>query len=542
MDTISYINLGNGNHPIDAVTVNGVSLTSLCSYYNPANDILYFFKSSEDKNTFIADKTQTNLAIFSTEVSDYIEFLDPNVKSVLASTFGDGTGVTYGRAKRQLSMSSVFQNNTNITVFDEFKYFTGTTSMAYTFQDSSIKKITLPRGVKWTNNGSAFGLIFYGCTRLKEIDFADFTRTSAAFSGQFQLFTNCSALTTLHFDSIQQINNFQKTAYTQSDVPFGYNNSAHKVYIKNDLYEEELLTNLVMPESITEIRASAFFRFNGLTSASLSNVTTVGSYAFYQCTGLTSLDLASVVTINQYAFYGCTRLPSLTIPSTVTTIGQYAFYGCTGLQGDLVVPSSVTSIAKCAFQNCTGLNSLTIPASVTQIATETITGAARNGTVHVCGNVKATQGYQYLSSRHIIIDGNYEGYNTQDVQVQYVESVRIGGNYTHMQGQPFTNYSNPSMFCFFELMGTATNAILSSTGWIWKNQSGGIIHLGYNGIACTPGQLSAQSTAISKIYIGPGESQAGDQAILDLYLANSDWAQYASKLDLWYNYSGIYKT
>ena len=494
----------------------------VAAYFNPANKTAYFFKSTADRDSFIADKTQTSLAMFSTEVSEYIEFVDPNIKSVCVSTYGDGTGVTYARAKRSLSLNNVFKDNTNISVFDEFTYFTGTNAMYSAFENSSLRKITFPKGLKWSNNGSAWALIFKNCTQLKEINFADFTRQSAALNGQFQNFTGCSALTTLHFESIEQINNLVPTNYYQSDTPFGYNSGTHYVYIKDELYEDKLLTNLVIPDTITAIRTAAFYRFNCITSLTIpSTVSSIGAYAFYQCTGITNA--------------------SLTIPSSVTSIGASAFQNCSGLTGDLVVPSSVTSIGLNAFNNCKTLNSLTIK-STSQIPTGAITAAAQNGTVHVYGNVKATNGYQYLSSRHIIIDGNYEGYNTQDVQVQYVESVRIGGNYTHLQGQSFTNYSNSSIFCFFELMGTATNAIISNTGWVWKNQSGGIIHLGYNGIACTPGQLSAQNTAIAKIYVGPGESQAGDQAILDMYLADSSWATYSSKLDLWYNYTGTYKT
>lgn len=43
------------------------------------------------------------------------------------------------------------------------------------------------------------------------------------------------------------------------------------------------------------------------------------------------------------------------------------------------------------------------------------------------------------------------------------------------------------------------------------------------------------------IYVGDGTSQAADQAVLDMYLADSSWASYSSKLDLWYNYTGEYK-
>ncbi|MBR6270160.1 MAG: hypothetical protein IKR30_06300, partial [Bacteroidales bacterium] len=59
--------------------------------------------------------------------------------------------------------------------------------------------------------------------------------------------------------------------------------------------------------------------------------------------------------------------------------------------------------------------------------------------------------------------------------------------------------------------------------------------------AGTPAQFQVQDNALSKIFVGDGSSQAADQAILSLYLADPDWAAYSSKLDLWYNYNGQYK-
>ena len=67
------------------------------------------------------------------------------------------------------------------------------------------------------------------------------------------------------------------------------------------------------------------------------------------------------------------------------------------------------------------------------------------------------------------------------------------------------------------------------------------MHLGYNGVAGTVAALHPEYTRLTKIYVGDGTSQAGDQAVLDQYLADSGWAQYSSKLDLWYNYTGEYK-
>lgn len=40
----------------------------------------------------------------------------------------------------------------------------------------------------------------------------------------------------------------------------------------------------------------------------------------------------------------------------------------------------------------------------------------------------------------------------------------------------------------------------------------------------------------NKIYVGDGSSAAHDDAILQAYLANTDWASLSSQLDTWYNY------
>jgi hypothetical protein len=59
-------------------------------------------------------------------------------------------------------------------------------------------------------------------------------------------------------------------------------------------------------------------------------------------------------------------------------------------------------------------------------------------------------------------------------------------------------------------------------------KQGGIMHLGYNGIAITIDKFAASSVIstamgrISKIYVGDGSSQVADQAVLDLYLADTN--------------------
>ena len=61
-------------------------------------------------------------------------------------------------------------------------------------------------------------------------------------------------------------------------------------YAENLYLNGELLTELVIPNEVAEIKKYAFWGCSGLTSVTIPNsVTSVGEYAFYGCSGLTSI-------------------------------------------------------------------------------------------------------------------------------------------------------------------------------------------------------------------------------------------------------------
>ena len=86
----------------------------------------------------------------------------------------------------------------------------------------------------------------------------------------------------------------------------------------------------------------------------------IGEYAFSYCTGITNVAIPeSVTNIGKYAFEDCSSLTSVIIPESVTSIGNSAFYNCSSL-AYIAIPESVKSIDNYAFNNCTNLKIVNI--------------------------------------------------------------------------------------------------------------------------------------------------------------------------------------
>ena len=124
-------------------------------------------------------------------------------------------------------------------------------------------------------------------------------------------------------------------------------NGKQVVAIGNDAFRNLGLTNIVIPNSITNIGISAF-RENYLTSVTIpDSVTSIGDYAFgeNQLTSITIPD--SVTSIGNGAFEN-NQLTSVTIPNSVTSIGDWAFRK--NQLTSVTIPNSVTSIGNDAFR------------------------------------------------------------------------------------------------------------------------------------------------------------------------------------------------
>ena len=128
------------------------------------------------------------------------------------------------------------------------------------------------------------------------------------------------------------------------------------------------LTNINIPNSVTNIGYEAFSDCRSLTNINIPNgVTYIGYNAFSDCRSLTNINIPNGVTnIGDYAFYDCESLTNMNIPNSVTTIGEGAFSNCHSFTS-INIPNSVTTIGKYAFCCCHSLTSINIPNSVTTI-------------------------------------------------------------------------------------------------------------------------------------------------------------------------------
>jgi len=87
-------------------------------------------------------------------------------------------------------------------------------------------------------------------------------------------------------------------------------------------------------------------------------VRTIGKEAFRGCESLRFLIIPDSVTeIKAWAFTGCESLESVTLSDSLTEIGEVAFSGCKSLES-VTIPDSVTKIGAAAFRRCESLESV----------------------------------------------------------------------------------------------------------------------------------------------------------------------------------------
>ena len=302
---------------------------------------------------------------------------------------------------------------------------------------------------------------FYNCNNLTAVKIAPSIKTI-----EKEAFFGCDNITSVY---IQDVASWCGMTFGDSPL-YGAN-----LYLNN-----QLVTELIIPNTVTSIADKAFGGCSSLTSVNIpESITSIGASAFSSCSSLTNIyynaaecadfeyddyvfhyagqnseELTLTVgknvknipkyflnnnntgklsvifeqggictSIGEYTFNNCKNLTTIELYS-VETIEQYAFSGCENLT-NVRLSETLKSIGLRAFYNCQSLTELILPSSIVSIERQAF---------RLCSNLTSvtfqeTEGWYYSSSATATSGTNIASTDLENTQTAATYIAKTYYNY-----------------------------------------------------------------------------------------------------------------
>ncbi len=309
--------------------------------------------------------------------------------SVCTKNFTDSNGANEAASLVTAIISHSYGEDGKCTVCDDVKITEG---LEYSLIDggtayevigigtATASNIRIPekyQGIPVVSIGTyAFG----SCTNLTSI-----TIPKSVISIGTYAFRDCTSLNAVHISDIESWVKISFRGYYSNPL-----HCAENLYLRGSL-----VTELTIPNTVTQIFPLAFFNCTSIVSVSFeenSQLKTIGSFAFSGCTNLNAIYISDVenwcnisfISADANPFYNGANLyingtfaTELTIPSTITVTHPFAFYNCKNLETlRFEVGSQLESISNLMFAGNTNLRTIIIPSSVKSISSAAFSGCS----------------------------------------------------------------------------------------------------------------------------------------------------------------------
>ena len=482
----------------NSVTVIGEYAFSGCSgltFINIPNSVTHIFEraffgcTKLSSITFPATITRIGNNAF-TRCTGLTSIIIPEtITSLGSNAFSECTGLTsvtwnVKNHAGYYNAVSPFPKNVSSFVFGE----NVEAIPAYLCRGLKIQSIIIPDRVKRINSSA-----FSDCAELKSIIISDSVKVievmafqncaklesvyigSAVDSIRNSAFEECNNLKAVYISDLEawckiDFSTISDTWYPNRNNPLEY---AHNLYLNG-----ELLTEVIIPETITEIKNWAFCNAECIKSVKiLGDVTRIGNGAFYGCRFMTHINIPYTTrSIGESAFCYCSSIKTpLIIPEGIETIEKYTFSYCL-VSLDIIIPNSVTTIKDHAFYMVGGhsdwSHKIIIPNSVTQIG-EQVFSAGVLDDIYLGKNVENIGKRAFNSSfgqRRIYAQMETPPIITSDVFGQF--STQWANNDCYVPYNSLSLYQNADVWQEFNLIADQERFIATGLpnnplyGWV----------------------------------------------------------------------------